>query len=285
MYTTILNKLLEQNDVLVACHQGSAGGNIAYNTYRSMLNAINQGAHIVEVDICKSKDDVFYIFHEHEEPIRINRNTNFREFTSEEISRLKLLNMNMAGVEPPNTLRDFMENMSKHPETLIHIDHAYKWGVELLQALDIFEKQRETIIIKTHAFSEESLLALSTHPIKYMTMIKIWDQDQFDKIENLTQNINVVGYEMCFSDKEAGYVKKSVLSKLRKQGYHTMVNALVLSNDWPSVCAGFDDDISLLDNPDKGWGVLYDMGFDIIQTDWPIQLQHYLHKQSLTRNY
>ena len=49
-----------------------------------------------------------------------------------------------------------------------------------------------------------------------------------------------------------------------------------------TVLAGtFDDDISVLCDPDRGWGRLLDMGFDIIQTDWPGPLKEYI----VTRGY
>lgn len=90
-YTSLLNKILSENDVVIACHQGSAGGNIVYNTYNAMLNAINQGAHIVEFDISRTSDGIFYVFHEGEEPIRFNNSNMFRTLTTSQIKDQTLL--------------------------------------------------------------------------------------------------------------------------------------------------------------------------------------------------
>ncbi|USK36438.1 glycerophosphodiester phosphodiesterase family protein (plasmid) [Bacillus sp. F19] len=280
-YTKVLGKLLRENEVLIACHQGSAGGNIAYNTYRSMLNAINQGAHIVEFDISKTSDGVFHVFHENEESIRFNRDEKFRTFTAEEIKEQTLFNMNMQAVEAPPTLKVFMENMKKHPNILLHFDHVQKWGKELLEDLDQYEDQRQSIILKTDVAATECLEALAAHDVKYMTLPKVWNQDNFNKIMEYKDKINIVGFEMIFDDPNADYVSKEKLEQLRQMGYHTMINAIVLWNDRQSLCGGFDDDVSLLENPELGWGKLFEMGFDIIQTDWPLPLKNYLEKKGV----
>lgn len=182
----------------------------------------------------------------------------------------------MQGVQSPSTLEEFMVAMQKHPDTLLHFDHSQKWGKELLEFLDQYETQRETIIIKTDVAATECLEALSAHKIKYMTLPKVWNQEDFNKIMEYKDKINIVGFEMIFDDCNADYVSKENLNVLRKMGFHTMVNAIVLWNNRPSICGGFDDDVSLLKDTDLGWGKLLEMGFDIIQTDWPLPLKKYL---------
>ncbi|WP_416825218.1 glycerophosphodiester phosphodiesterase family protein [Ectobacillus polymachus] len=280
-YTNVLEKLLKENEVLIACHQGSAGGNITYNTYRSMVNAIHQGAHIVEFDISKTSDGIFHVFHECEEPIRFNRSEKFRTFTAKEMKEQSLLNMNMQAVEAPPTLKDFMEKMKKHPNVLLHFDHVQKWGKELLEELDQYEEQRQSIIIKTDVAVTECLEALAAHDVKYMTLPKVWNQDDFNKIMEYKEKINIVGFEMIFDDPNADYVSKEKLEQLRQMGYHTMINSIVLGGGFQSLCGGFDDDVSLLENPDLGWGKLVEMGFDVIQTDWPLPLRNYLEEKGV----
>ena len=36
-----------------------------------------------------------------------------------------------------------------------------------------------------------------------------------------------------------------------------------------------DDDISILEGPDRGWGRLFDKQIDVIQTDWPALVKNY----------
>jgi Domain of unknown function len=60
----------------------------------------------------------------------------------------------------------------------------------------------------------------------------------------------------------------------------TIINAIVIGK-FKTLSGGFDDDFSLLENPDLGWGKLVEMGFDVIQTDWPISLMTYLEKKDV----
>ena len=64
------------------------------------------------------------------------------------------------------------------------------------------------------------------------------------------------------------------------------MNAITLGNfnkhdDSPrnDLYGGLDDDISILDDPAKGWGKLMDKGIEIIQTDWPALLYDYRAKR------
>ncbi|MBL3732186.1 glycerophosphodiester phosphodiesterase family protein [Lysinibacillus sp. HST-98] len=285
LYNSLLKKLLESNDRLIACHQGSAGGNIVYNSYNSMRNAIRQGAHIIEFDICRSKDGIFHIFHEFEEPIRLKEQRNFRTLTTEEIKQLPIYNMNMQKVTPPPTLNDFMNLMKQHSNTLLHFDHAQKWDEDLLQFLDKFEDQREMIIIKTDVDAIDYLEMLANHPVKYMVMPKVWSQADFDTIMQYKDRINIAGFEMIFTDPNEDYVSIETLNALRESGYHTMINAIVLWNDQQTLCGGFDDDISLLEDPNLGWGRLLEMEFDVIQTDWPLPLKVYFEEKGVKLNY
>ena len=41
------------------------------------------------------------------------------------------------------------------------------------------------------------------------------------------------------------------------------------------------DDVSMIDDPNKGWGWLVDHGFDIIQTDWTYQCCKYLKDRGI----
>ena len=43
--------------------------------------------------------------------------------------------------------------------------------------------------------------------------------------------------------------------------------------------ANIDDNLSINEGYDNGWGRLIEMGFDIIQTDWPALLYNYIRNQ------
>ena len=39
--------------------------------------------------------------------------------------------------------------------------------------------------------------------------------------------------------------------------------------------AGYEDDVALAKGPEASWGKLIDKGIDILQTDWPYQLNQF----------
>ena len=47
----------------------------------------------------------------------------------------------------------------------------------------------------------------------------------------------------------------------------------------PTLYGGLNDDVSIIERPDKGWGKLMDKGIEIIQTDWPALLYDYRAKR------
>ena len=61
--------------------------------------------------------------------------------------------------------------------------------------------------------------------------------------------------------------------------YDDTFGALASRVAWTLQYIGHDD-VSLLENPDLGWGKLVEMGFDVIQTDWPLPLRIYLEEKS-----
>ena len=64
----------------------------------------------------------------------------------------------------------------------------------------------------------------------------------------------------------------------KKKGRILWGNAILYSSRVP-LAAGHSDDVSLTDDPAKGWGWLADKGFDIIQTDWTKHCVDYLKEK------
>ena len=56
------------------------------------------------------------------------------------------------------------------------------------------------------------------------------------------------------------------------------VNSIVY-NEAEIISAGHTDDISLTEDPEKGWGWLLDRQVDFIQTDWLLALKGYMEKR------
>lgn len=61
---------------------------------------------------------------------------------------------------------------------------------------------------------------------------------------------------------------------MHRKSIKLWVNAITLDNK-TILSGGHDDNKSILQNPNDGWGWLIKNGFDIIQTDWPYLLKQY----------
>ena len=98
-----------------------------------------------------------------------------------------------------------------------------------------------------------------------------------DKIEKM--NINYIGAEIVFEKETSPVIQESYLEMQKKKGRILWGNAILYSSRVP-LAAGHSDDVSLTDDPAKGWGWLADKGFDIIQTDWTKHCVDYLKENN-----
>ncbi|HHK7835627.1 TPA: glycerophosphodiester phosphodiesterase, partial [Streptococcus pneumoniae] len=88
------------------------------------------------------------------------------------------------------------------------------------------------------------------------------------------EGINIVAVELVFQDLENPIISKKVIDDLHEKGLLIWVNALTLS-DSIILSAKIDDDTAIA-HDGESWGKLVSIGFDIIQTDWPLLLYQYL---------
>lgn len=69
----------------IIAHRGLWGGNIIQNTREAAELSIRAGADIIEIDICKSKDGVYYLFHNGMEKYLLGTEEPLQNITSKTI--------------------------------------------------------------------------------------------------------------------------------------------------------------------------------------------------------
>ena len=74
---------------------------------------------------------------------------------------------------------------------------------------------------------------------------------------------------MLFTDESDPVASPEYIRFMHDKGLILWGNAIVY-NYKDVLAAGHSDDVSLTDDPEKGWGWLARRGFDIIQTDWTL---------------
>lgn len=272
MYTNnqALRNLIQTNHVLIAAHRGTCGGNVVQNTIKAYENALLHGADLIEIDAAMTVDGVFYAFHNGEEMLALGIQKDIRKITSQEADSYYMLNsIQHKTAQKLERLEDVLEKF--RGKCFINIDRSWFYWREIITFLERMD-MKEQIILKSQV-KEDLLKELeeSRTGIMYMPIMK--DPSQWDILEHY--DINVAAAELIFTDLESDFLDEHFIGKLHAAGIAPWVNSITL--DDRTVLAGrLDDDHAITHGFQQTWGRLAEMGFEIIQTDWPALLKRYL---------
>ena len=266
--------------VNIAAHRGSCGGNIPPNTVASYEAALYQGANILEADVARSADGVFYMFHtgSGNEKYYLGIDCAFEDLTSRELNEIHL--NNELGKDTCYHLSRLEDVLSRFKgRCIINLDRSWEYWEEILpmvRRLDMVDQ----ILLKSPCKQEwiEKAGAVA-HDFAYMPIIN----------ENITPFYEMggdrlpgfIGAELVFATEDSPILTDHVVEQLHADGKIAWGNSIQFSAK-KILSAGHNDDVSLCGNPDDGWGWLIRHGFDIIQTDWVSPLKLYLESLSFS---
>src|SRR5699024_217133 len=112
-YLRMTNKFvdeLKRKKYLIMDHRGFWGGNIIQNTRGAAMLSFMAGADIVEVDVCRTIDGEYYLFHDGNEKVLLGEDKHFSKWTSEEINSISVINTtNEPSGYYVEKLEDFLE--------------------------------------------------------------------------------------------------------------------------------------------------------------------------------
>lgn len=264
----------KQNGPLVCAHRGVAGGNIPCNTKEAFTVALAQGADIIELDVSKSRDGEYFVFHPGMEKPHLNISMPLRRLSSKTISKLKFCNQD-------NTPTEY--GISKLYDILVFLKgkcyiNVDKFGSDVKGISEVIRKAgvENQVIVKTGT-SQHLLQQVKTYASDFMFMPMVKKEDKVTE-ELIKNGVNCIGVEALFTDDKMPICSDEYISKMHEMGKIVWVNSIVY--DYKDViAAGYNDDISLAKAPQLGWGWLIDKGFDIIQTDWPMMLKKYIKEK------
>lgn len=268
--TIFENRKAHQIPFLVS-HRGVNAANIPCNTLAAYKIAVEQGADVVEIDVTKSKDGVFFVFHPGMEHVYLKSDKYIPEMTAEEIKALPLVNQD--GVPTSYRVPTLQEVFALlKGKAYINVDkfwtdvagitsEIYKAGVE------------KQVIVKT-GVDEKSLDEVEKYAPELMFMTLAWHKDEVtDKL--MERNVNFIGVEALFDSENDEICSDEYLASMHKRGLLVWSNAVVY-NEKEVISARHTDDVSLTQSAENGWGWLVRKGFDFIQTDWLSALKQYL---------
>lgn len=259
--------------VLVAAHRGTCGGSVVQNTVLSYQNALLHGADMIEVDVSMTIDGVFFAFHNGEEPVELGIKRDIREMTAAEVESKKTL----------NSLREYVGQKVERLDMVlerfrgkcfINIDRSWFYWDKIIPFLKAKEMDAQ-ILLKSGVHERLlSELAQSGTGLMYMPIVKTMEEWETVK----KYDINVAAIELIFSDLNGRFTDPSFLKELLGEGILPWVNVIRL-NDETILSGGLDDNLAIGEGFEKSWGRLIDLGYKVLQTDWPALLRNYVDEK------
>lgn len=266
----------QERGVLIAAHRGVAAGNIPCNTLPAFEAALRQGADILETDVIFTDEQEMFIFHAKQEPNHLNRQLRLERLPREEVLAQRYVNTD--NDETPYgviTLDSFLETFKNRG--LINLDHGWDFLPELTAAVRR-HKMEDQILLKTPAKPKYFQIMEQVAPdLMFMPILK--EQDGATELLE-SMNIRYVAAELVFSTEDSALCQDDYIRSHHEKGRQLWVNPLLYSYK-AQLTAGHNDDIAISSDPEYGWGWLLDKGFDILQTDWPLQLRLFMNGRSL----
>lgn len=256
--------------ILIAAHRGTSGGNIPCNTLQAYEIALRQGADIVEIDVAQSLDGELFVFHPGMEFPHLRSEKPLSALTAEEIRQLRFVNQDGTPTDCRISPLDEVLELLKG-RCLVNIDKFWTAMPAITAAVRRHGMEQE-VIVKTAADEKWFSMVEEIAPdLPYMPIIKRKDRCIGGL---LRRRLSLLGAEVLFETEEDETASPAYIQRMHEAGLLLWANAIVY--DYRAVLsAGHTDDISLTDDPQKGWGWLADRGYDIIQTDWTLPLRLY----------
>ena len=254
----------------LAAHRGVCGANVPCNSMAAFKIALSQGADVVEIDVSKTKDGKFYVFHPWMEPVFL-KDKYICDMDASELEIKRLVNQDSVRTSYKVPTLDEVLALLKD-KAYINVDKFWT-DVEGITAAIRKAGVEKQVIVKTHV-DEESLAMVEKYAPDLMFVPMVRDKDEITE-SLLKRNINLIGVEVLFKDDSAECISKEYIKSMHDKGLLVWVNSIIYDEN--DIVNGYhSDDVSVSDSPDKGWGWLVDRDVDFIQTDWLLALKCYL---------
>lgn len=259
--------------IILAAHRGVAGGNIPCNTIVAFQAALLQHTDMIELDVGRSKNGTLYIFHEGCEKVQLGTDKRLCEMTDEEILRLRYLNVDaVPTAHNVNTFDEVFEFLKGR--CYINVDKFTLYPDDIIRAIRRHDMLNQ-VVVKTPAEKMQLDVIEALAPdLPYIVII-----NEADTVSDYiaSRNVNFVGIETVFKTEQSPVGTDEYRERMHARGLLLWGNGIVF-NYKRVLSAGHNDDVSVTGAPQDGWGWLAQKGFDIIQTDWPLQAHMYLQQ-------
>lgn len=260
----LLKKKLEKHPFLIMAHRGFWGGNIIENTIESSALAFKAGSDIVEVDVCKTTDDRYYLFHDGNELKLFLNDKNFKEYTSKEIDSMPVYNsIGTISGTPIARLSDFLAWLPE--DTFVNLDRSWDYWSDPNYFSLLKESGKEKQVILKSPVKKEHLDHFSKNGTGFYYVPIVKSKADCALVQSYP-DIDTIGLELIVTDEESELLDQVWLKELQEKGLLFVANAENLGENF-NLFAGNNDDTAMFS--EEKWQPFVDAGMTIIQTDWP----------------
>ncbi|WP_316851132.1 glycerophosphodiester phosphodiesterase family protein [Pedobacter agri] len=259
--------------ILVAAHRGD-WRNAPENSLNALLNCINKGFDMMELDVKMTKDSQLVVMHDN----TIDRTTNGKgkvsDFTLEEISKFKLKNgLGRVTTNPIPTFKEMM--LQAKGKILINVDNGNDHLPEVFKVLRETGTMQQAVVNVGDNIPYQKLVSAEKIPADayIMVVVNMAKSDAMEIIKGCQSAAKSVIQPVFNTD---------TLSNLQKLPEIAKNQIVWLNSLWPSLNGGHDDDRAVEQNQKKeSWGWLTDFNPVFIQSDRPADLIQYLKERKL----
>ena len=264
--------------ILLAAHRGMCGGNIPCNSLQAFRAAVRAGADVVELDVERSADGELFVQHPGFEHVHLHMADSLKSFPASRVEKFALFNQDQAETQYriPRLAQALLLLKDK---CFVNIDKFWENPEEIAKLVHSLGME-DQVIIKTDS-APEKLEAVERYAPDIPFMVIIRDNPGIHE-ELMDRKIRYIGAEVLFDREDAPVASLSFAERMHRDRKLLWANAIVY--DYRAVLtAGHNDDVSVTENPENGWGWLADRGFDIIQTDFLCSCRLYLENTGRRR--
>lgn len=271
---SILENRRAKGSPFLVAHRGVCGANVPCNTMAAYKIALDQGADVVEIDVARSKDGKFFVFHPGMEHVFLRSSRPISDMTAEEVEAMFLVNQDSVRTSyKVPTLKEVL--LFLKGKAYINVDKFWTDVEGITREIREAGVEKQ-VIVKTNT-DEKSLAAVKQYAPDLMFMPMVRSEDTVtDGL--IAAGVNVIGAEILFRDEDAPCIQPEYVADMHRRGLLLWANAIIYNED-DVISAHRTDDCSLTESPDAGWGWLIDRGMDFIQTDWLLMLERYIHSR------
>ena len=253
---------------LIAVHRGTGLGLVPENTVGAVRGAVLHGADIVEIDIARSSDGQFFVFHEGYELRHFGITARISQLTATDVHNLRYSWKGGARGRVEVAVTRLQDMLAVTPDVVLNIDRSWGYWPDVFPVL-AEGAPADRLLIKCPR-DADAIAQLAAYPVAFPTMLRVKSINDLDWALTVDQ-VNVVGIELIVPDRTSGLADPEIIPRIRDAGLLAWVNAITLGSG-PEYL-GWDDNVSVLEGADAGWSKLLSIGADVVQTDWPAPLR------------